>query len=265
MTMTNLKTNHDHDELQQRLRQLGLWGLAANFDEVCNQPWLNTVIQMQETEKQRRGLQRRIKDARLGKFKSMADFDWTWAKKLDRELLEDLLQLGFIREGANAVLLGPNGVGKTMIAYNIAHQAVLAGYTARCITASDMLDHLASTDSEYTLTRRLKRFCQPRLLLIDEVGYLSYDNRYADLLFEVVTRRYKEERSIILTTNKPFSEWSDVFPNAACVVTLIDRLLHRAEVLSLEGASFRLKEATERTAAKAKSRTKKRSARKSRN
>jgi DNA replication protein DnaC len=97
-------------------------------------------------------------------------------------------------------------------------------------------------------------------LCIDEVGYLSYDARYADLLFEVVTRRYEGPRSIVLSTNKPFSESSQVFPNAACVVTLVDRLLHRSEVLAIEGDSFRLKEATERAAAKAKTRTAKRKA-----
>jgi len=89
--------------------------------------------------------------------------------------------------------------------------------------------------------------------VIDEVGYLSYGARYADLLFEVVTRRY-QNRSIALTTNKPFSEWKDVFPDAACVVTLVDRLIHRAEIVPIEGESFRLKEARERAANKAKRR-----------
>jgi DNA replication protein DnaC len=109
------------------------------------------------------------------------------------------------------------------------------------------------------LARRLRRYVQPRLLCIDEVGYLSYDNRYADLLFEVVTRRYDGPRSIVLSTNKPFAEWSEVFPHAACTVTLIDRLLHRAEIIDIEGDSYRLKEAKERAATKSASRTKKKS------
>jgi DNA replication protein DnaC len=117
-----------------------------------------------------------------------------------------------------------------------------------------MLSDLAAQESSAALKRRLRRYCQPKLLCIDEVGYLSYDSRYADLFFEVVTRRYEGPRSIVLSTNKPFSEWSQVFPNAACVVTLVDRLLHRSEILAIEGDSFRLKEATERAAAKAKSR-----------
>ena len=105
--------------------------------------------------------------------------------------------------------------------------------------------------------RRLRRYVQPRLLCIDEVGYLSYDNRYADLLFEVVTRRYDAQKPLLLSTNKAFSEWSEVFPHAACVVTLVDRLIHRAEVIEIDAESYRLKEAKELNAARSKQRSKK--------
>ena len=147
------------------------------------------------------------------------------------------------------VLIGPNGLGKTMLLKNLAHQAVLHGHTARFTLASDMLHDLAAQDSTTALARRLRRYTSPAILAIDEVGYLSYDARYADLLFEVVTRRYELRRPILLTTNKVFGEWNQVFPNAACVVTLIDRLVHRAEIVALEGKSYRLKEAQERAAA----------------
>ena len=170
----------------------------------------------------------------------MADFNWKWPKKIHRALVDDLFTLQFIDEGANVVLLGPNGTGKTMIAKNLAYQAVLRGHTARFTSASDMLNDLAAQQTSGALTRRLRRYCNPQLLIVDEVGYLSYDNRYADLFFEVVTRRY-EERSVVLTTNKPFAEWAEVFPNAACVVTLVDRLVHRAESIQIQGDSYRLK------------------------
>jgi DNA replication protein DnaC len=113
-------------------------------------------------------------------------------------------------------------------------------------------------ESSVALSRRLLRYAQPRLLCIDEVGYLSYDGRYADLLFEVVSRRYDEGRAILLSTNKPFAQWSQVFPNAACVVSLIDRLLHRAELVDIEADSYRLKEAKDRAENKAATRTTKR-------
>ena len=104
-----------------------------------------------------------------------------------------------------------------------------------------------------SLSRRLRRYCGPQLLAIDELGYLSYDSRYADLLFEVITRRY-QQRPTIVTTNKAFGEWGQVFPNAGCVVTLVDRLVHKAEVIPIEGESYRLKEAKDRAAEKAKAR-----------
>ena len=170
-----------------------------------------------------------------------------------------MFTLGFLHEAANVVLIGPNGLGKTLLAKNLAHQALLAGHSARFTLASDMLHDLAAQDSSTSLARRLRRYTNPTVLVIDELGYLSYDTRYADLLFEVITRRYQSERSIVLTTNKAFGEWNQVFTNAACVVTLVDRLLHRAEIVELAGKSYRLKEATERAKDKAASRARKRS------
>jgi DNA replication protein DnaC len=126
----------------------------------------------------------------------------------------------------------------------------------RFTTASDMLHDLAAQESTRALAQRLGRYCQPQLLCVDEVGYLSYDGRYADLLFEVVTRRYDKERPIVLTTNKPFGEWAQVFPNASCVVTLVDRLMHRAELVAIEAESYRLREANERAALRAAKRPK---------
>jgi DNA replication protein DnaC len=247
-------SNHDLDALRQSLRALGLWGLHAHFDEIAAEPWLPIVVRHEQTERQRRGLQRRSKQAALGTFKPVADFDWTWPKKADRELIEELFQLRSMIEGVNVIFVGPNGVGKTTLAKNLTHQAIVHGYTARFTTASDMLNDLAAQDSDASLARRLRRYCGPQLLTVDEVGYLSYDTRYADLLFEVVTRRYHEKRPIILTTNKPFAEWTQVFPNAACVVALVDRLIHRSEIVQLHGDSYRLHDAQQRSRRRAQER-----------
>jgi DNA replication protein DnaC len=252
--MTTTTTATEPATRRQRLRALGLYGLADQDDAFLAAPWLNTVIEVEDRERQRRSLKRRLDNARLGAFKPVADFDWQWPKRIERALLEELLTLGFLEDATNVVLLGPNGLGKTLLAKNLTHRAILAGHTARFTTASDMLHDLAAQHSDASLARRLRRYTQPGILCIDEVGYLAYDNRYADLLFEVVTRRYLQ-RSIVVTTNKAFSAWNDVFPNAACVVTLIDRLVHRSELVAIEGESYRLKEARERAATRKTSRT----------
>jgi DNA replication protein DnaC len=147
------------------------------------------------------------------------------------------------------VLVGPNGVGKTMCACNLGYQAVLAGHTALFITAGSLLGELAALDSDSALRGKLRQYAAPDLLIIDEVGYLSYSNRHADLLFELVSRRY-QRKSTVVTTNRAFAEWGEVFPNAACVVSLIDRLMHRAEVVRIDADSYRAKESEEREAAR---------------
>lgn len=237
------------------MRRLGCYGLATHAESLLAEPWLARVIEIEAAERSRRSLKRRLDNSRLGAFKPIADFDWDWPEQCDRRAIEELFALGFITEAANVLFIGNKGLGKTMLMKNLTHQAVLQGHSARFTLASDMLHDLAAQDSTVALARRLRRYTSPQLLAIDELGYLSYDARYADLLFEVVTRRYEQRRPILMTTNKVFSEWNQVFPNASCVGTLIDRLLHRAEILALEGKSYRLKEAEERAAQKAKARS----------
>ena len=145
------------------------------------------------------------------------------------------------------------GLGKSTLASNLGYQALIQGRTVLFATAGQLLGDLAALDSDSALRRRLRHYAAPDLLLIDEVGYLSYSLRHADLLFELISRRY-EHKSIVLTTNRAFKEWKEVFPNAACVVSLIDRLVHRCEVVVIEGESYRLKEAKDRAAHKAAAR-----------
>jgi len=240
--------------LRDRLFALSLHGVLLHGDEVDDDKWLAWLVEVEEKERARRSLERRISNAKLGRFKPLSDFDWDWPTKIDRTLIDELFKLRFIEEKANVILVGPNGVGKTMVARNLAHQALLAGHTVAATTASAMLNKLAAEDSATGLQRRLARLCRPRLLFIDEVGYLSYGNQHADLLFEVVTRRYAAGKPIMVTTNKTFAQWNEVFPSAACVVTLVDRLVHRSEIVAIQGDSYRLKEAKERAAKKAKER-----------
>ena len=239
-----MKTNDE--QLRSRAADLHLNGVLAHWPEVATTDWLPKLLAWEEEERTRRSLERRLRDARIGRFKPLADFDWKWPKRCDRGAIEGLMSLEFIAEAANVVLVGPNGVGKSTLAKNIAHQALICGHTVRFTTAGELLGDLAALDSDAALRRRLRHYAAPDLLLIDEIGYLSYSNRHADLLFELVSRRY-EAKSTIVTTNKAFSDWSEVFPNAACVVSLVDRLIHHSEIISIDGESYRLKEAKERS------------------
>jgi len=233
------------DSLRDRARALHLHGLLSHWSDVATQPWLAPLIDWEERERARRSLERRLQEAHIGRFKPLCDFDWNWPKRCDRAAIETLMTLDFLKDATNVVLVGQNGTGKTMLAQNIAHQALIAGQTALFTTAGQLLGDLAALDSDSALRRRLHHYARPTLLAIDEVGYLSYSNRHADLMFELVSRRY-QNKSTLITTNRSFTEWKDVFPNAACVVSLIDRLIHRAEIIVIEGESYRAKEARER-------------------
>jgi DNA replication protein DnaC len=233
-------------DLQQRARTLGLNGLIQHWQEV-DPALAEQLIDWEEAERARRSQERRLRQAKLGRFKSIADFDWSWPRQCDRAAVEALLRLEFLADASNPILIGPNGVGKTTLARNIAHQAVRAGHSVLFTTAAAMLGDLAAQDSDRSLKLRLAHYLRPTLLAIDEVGYLSYSNRHADLLFEIVSRRY-EQKSTLVTTNRKFADWNEVFPNAPCVVSLVDRLVHHAEIIAIDADSYRLKEANERSA-----------------
>jgi DNA replication protein DnaC len=245
----------EQDRLRDRAKALNLSGVLAHWQEAADAGWVSTLIAWEEEERSRRSLERRLKDAQIGRFKPLSDFDWSWPKKCDRTAIEDLMTLAFLRDASNAVLIGPNGVGKSTLAKNIAYQAVVHGHTVRFTTAGQILGDLAALDSDAALRRRLRHYSTPGLLVIDEVGYLSYSNRHADLLFELISRRY-EHKSTLVTTNRPFAEWREVFPNAACVVSLVDRLVHKAEIIAIEAESYRLKEARENADLRARRRRK---------
>lgn len=238
-------------DLRQRAGALKLHGLLAHWDETPEGewPWVRRLIEWEEVERRRRGLERRLSAAHVGRFKPLADFDWDWPAQCDQAAVAGFMTLDFIPQTANLILVGPNGVGKSMIAQNIAHHAVTQGHSALFVNAAQMLGDLAAQEGDNALRRRLKHYAHPDVLVIDEIGYLSYGNRHADLLFNIINRRY-ELKPTIVTTNRPFAEWSEVFPNAACVVSIVDRLVHHAEILVIEGESYRMKEAKERAAKK---------------
>lgn len=240
----------DPNALQRRAQALQLHGVLANWSSCLTEPWVATLLDWEEQERTRRSMERRLHSAHIGRFKPLVDYDWRWPEQIDQGAVSDLMTLQFMQTASNAILVGPSGVGKTTIAQNIAHQAVLQGHTVMFTTAGKLLGELASLDSDSALRSRLRLYARPALLVIDEVGYLSYSSRYADLLFELISRRH-EQKSTLITTNKSFAEWNEVFPNAACVVALVDRLVHHAEIVGIKGQSYRQKEAQEHAKARA--------------
>lgn len=238
-------------DLPQQLRALGLFQTAGDLDDLIatatKKRWtplqlLEHVAQLEHAERARRSLERRTTRSRVGRFKAMADYDWAWPKKIDRDAVESVLRLDFIADARNVVLVAPQGLGKTMIAQNIAHEAIRAGHGVLFITAAQLLLDLAAQDSARALDRRLKHYARVGVLIVDEIGYLSYDNRNADLLYQCLSLRH-EKKSIVLTTNLAFSDWSSIFPSATSATALVDRVIHHADVIAIEGDSYRLREA----------------------
>ena len=255
---SRVSTTQQKTELAEQLHALGLLRTAEDLDDflarATKQRWsprivLEELARQEIAERERRSLERRLRAAKLGRFKPIDEFDWNWPQKIDRAVLDRALSGELVRERENLLLVAAQGLGKTLLARNIAHAAVLQGHSALFIEASRMLLDLGAQDSARSLERRLRHYAKPALLCIDEVGYLSYDARAADLLFEVVSRRY-EQKSLVITTNLAFKDWPTIFPNASCVTALIDRLTHHADICLLEGESYRRREAEARRSKK---------------
>jgi DNA replication protein DnaC len=237
--------------LSDQLQQLGLAHTASELNDfiarATQKRWspivqLERLAQAELEARLRQRVERRLRDARLGRFKPMADWEWAWPNAIHRPTVERVLTLDFLAQRENVIVVASHGLGKTMIAKNLVHEAIVAGHSARFMTAADLILDLTRQETARALQHRIRSYLRPTLLAIDEVGYLGYDAHAADLLFQVVSRRY-EQKSIVITTNLPFKQWDTVFPNAACAVALIDRLTHHAEIISIDGESYRKREA----------------------
>jgi DNA replication protein DnaC len=253
------KTLTTNDELTAQLKRLDLLVTAQGLDDLlaraATQRWsprqlLEEVARSETEDLARRSLERRLAQARLGRFKPLADFEWDWPKKIDRPWIDRALTLDFLTQSRNLIVCGTNGLGKTMIAKNIAHAAVLAGHSVLFRTAGDLLADLDG-DSPGLRRRKFRFYARPTLLCIDEIGYITYDSHAADVLFEIVNHRY-ERNSILVTTNKGFKDWNTVFPNATSIAALLDRLTHHADITLIEGTSYRVRESELEAAARKK-------------
>lgn len=224
-----------HEEYQS----LSAQAAKANWTHV---EYLARLLDTESAAREQRALERRLAAARFPVIKTLDEFNWTWPKKLNRTHVQNLFRLGFVKERTNVIFVGGVGLGKTHLATALGHAAVMAGHSVRFAGAVDIVNTLTSAQMEHRLKAELKKYLKPEVLVIDELGFLPIDKNGADLLFQVISQRY-ERGSIILTTNQAYKSWARVFNNDATLASAaLDRLLHRAETVVVEGRSYRMKD-----------------------
>jgi DNA replication protein DnaC len=221
-----------HAELAQQAAQQS-WG---HVDYLCR------LIDGQYQQRRQHVVEARVKAARFPVLKTLEQFQWDWPRKINRLQVQNLFRLQFLEQNANAIFLGTVGLGKTHLAVALGYAACLEGHSVLFANAIDIINNLSAAQKKNSLKSELKKYLRPRLLVLDEIGYLPIDQHGADLLFQVISQRY-ERGSIILTTNKPFKQWATIFNNDSTIASaVLDRLLHHAETVIIEGTSFRMKD-----------------------
>jgi DNA replication protein DnaC len=237
--------------LAQHLEYLKLPFLQTHHGKLAQQAaeqqwdhveYLRRLIEGEYTERRQRAIERRINAARFPVVKTLEQFRWDWPKKINRMAVQDLFRLEFIQQKSNVVFLGNVGLGKTHLATALGYAACQEGYSVLFANAISVINDLSAAQKRGLLKRQLKAYLRPDLLALDEIGYLPIDQHGADLLFQVISQRY-ERGSIALTTNKPFKQWASIFNNDSTIASaVLDRLLHHAQTIVVEGSSYRMKD-----------------------
>ena len=228
--------------MQEHIEQLAA---QAAENQWSHAEFLGRLIEGETALRQDHARARRIRQARFPVLKTLDQFDFTWPSKINRPAVQNLFRLTFLREQANAILVGGVGLGKSHLAIALGYAACEAGFRVRFATAIDIVNTLSAADKAGRLVQEMKKYTRPDLLVCDELGYLPIDKRGADLLFQIISQRY-ERGSIVLTTNKVFKHWPSIFNNDSTLASaILDRLLHHAETVVLEGRSYRMKDRIE--------------------
>jgi len=237
-------------ELATLLEKLKLEHLESQLETVCEQAaqqeldyqsFLTQALALEWQGRHQRGIEARLRQARFPTVKTLEQFDFDFQPSLDRRQVRELAGVSFVERGHNVVILGPPGVGKTHVAVALGVKAVEAGYSVLFLTLETLMTRLVKAQTENRLEPNLKLLGYPKLLIIDEIGYLPLSRLEASLFFRLIVRRY-ERASLIVTSNKSFLDWGEVFGDHVLATAILDRLLHHATTLNIKGESYRLKE-----------------------
>jgi DNA replication protein DnaC len=220
--------------------------LETRLEQAAQQqsPYADFVCGLLEAEveaRRTRALATRMRLAGFPAAKTLSQFDFSFQPSVEERTVRELATLGFVREASNVILLGPPGVGKTHLATGLAVAAIEGGHSASFVTAHDLVLDLGKASREGKLEARLRYYLKPRVLVVDEVGYLPLDPLGATIFFQLVSARY-ERGSILLTSNKSYADWGQVFGETSIATAILDRLLHHSTTINIRGESYRLKE-----------------------
>jgi DNA replication protein DnaC len=236
--LTSLKLSYVLEHYEALVQQ-------AAAEQWSHRDYLARLIEGEAHRREDRSVQRRIGLARFPVLKTIDQFDWGWPKKINRPQIQNLFRLRFIAEQANVMFIANVGLGKTHLSIALGHAACLRGYSVLFTTAVDIINSLSAAQAHGNLKRELRKYLRPQLLLVDELGYLPIDKRGADLLFQVISGRY-ERGAIVITSNRAYKHWPEIFNNDSTLTSaLLDRLLHHAETVLIEGKSHRMKDNVE--------------------
>ena len=246
--------DRENQTLIENLKVLKLRFIRENYEPMATQAaqkqwshvqYLAELIDAEAKQRQDRAVQRRIRMARFPQIKTLEQFKWSWPKKINRLQVQNLFRLNFVEEKSNVILLGGVGLGKTHLAIALGYDACLKGHSVLFASAIDAVNTLTTARAAGRLKDELKKYVKPDLLILDELGYLPIDKTGADLLFQIISHRY-ESGSLIITTNRAFKDWPEIFNNDSTLTSaLLDRLLHHTETVVIEGQSYRMKEIIE--------------------
>jgi DNA replication protein DnaC len=237
-------------DLTSLLERMKLEHLDAQLDALCEdaakreldyRSFLTQALSTEWQGRQLRGIEARLKQARFPWIKTLDQFDFEFQPSIDRKVIRELSSASFVERAHNVVLLGPPGVGKTHLAVGLGVKAVEAGYSVLFLTLEALMTRLTRARHENRLERTLQQLSYPKLLILDEIGYLPLSRDDASLFFRLLARRY-ERGSLIVTSNKGFVDWGEVFSDPVLATAILDRLLHQSTTVNIKGDSYRLKE-----------------------